>query len=99
MKKMLLMTIISLVLASTVFAGALFMNATYPTAVTGNKIGSAPKSATGKVTSILGLITTGDAGINTLAMEAGITEIYYVDVQVNNILGIVFSTSFTVYGE
>jgi len=57
------------------------------------------KVGTGTVTSILGLIATGDASIDTAAKSAGITKIHHVDYQSKNILGLYAEYTVIVYGE
>ena len=57
------------------------------------------KVGTGTVTSILGLIATGDASIRTIANSAGISKIDYVDYKSTNILGLIATYTVYVYGE
>ncbi len=61
--------------------------------------GQATKMGTGKATSILGLIATGDASINSAAQAAGITTIHHVDFRATSILGLFASYEVIVYGE
>lgn len=49
--------------------------------------------------SILGLVATGDASIQTAARNADIKTIKYVDYHVENILGIIGRYTTTVYGD
>lgn len=49
--------------------------------------------------SILGLIGTGDASINTAAKEGGIAKVAYVDGKSTNILGLYAKYCTIVYGE
>jgi len=49
--------------------------------------------------SVLGLIATGDASIQTAARNADIRTIKYVDYHVENILGIIGRYTTTVYGN
>ena len=79
--------------ASVGTVGALYTGITTPTAVTSNEVGS--KVGTATCTGILGLVATGDAGVNRAAKTAGITKISHVDVKTVSILGI-FTTSFFV---
>lgn len=77
--------------------GSIYTDVTMPGNATDNSVGS--KVGTAKATSILGLVGTGDAGINAAAKNAGIKKISHVDVKVHSILGL-FSTYTTyVYGE
>jgi hypothetical protein len=59
----------------------------------GNKVG------TGEAVSILGLVATGDASIETAAKNASITKIHHVDFQHFSILGIYVKTTVRVYGQ
>lgn len=58
-----------------------------------------PKVGTSEATSILGLVATGDASIQTAAANAGITKINTIDWDVENILGIIGTYKTTVCGE
>ena len=57
------------------------------------------KVGTGTVTSILGIIATGDASIRTAAQQANIQQIHYVDYKSTGFLGIVGRYTVYVYGE
>lgn len=94
--------IAAFMMATSSFAqsGLIFTSASMPAAVTSNTIGASPKSASGSYVAILSLICTGDASINTLAKQAGITKIFYVDAHVMSILGGIFAkVEYTLYGE
>ena len=56
------------------------------------------KVGTGSVTSILGIVASGDASIRTAAQRANIRKIYYVDYKSTNILGIYATYTIYVYG-
>jgi hypothetical protein len=102
MKKLILAGMVALFMMTTAsFAqtGIIFTSISAPAAVTSNTIGAAPKAASGSYSSVLGLIATGDASINTISKEAGITKIYYVDEHVTSILSLFVTVKFTVYGE
>jgi len=77
--------------------GQLYTNLKAPFAVTSNSVST--KVGTGEVTSILGLIATGDASIQTATKSAGITKIHHIDVECTNILGIFATYTVYVYGE
>jgi D-arabinose 5-phosphate isomerase GutQ len=65
-----------------------------PTATSNKKIGEA------SVTSILGLIITGDASLKTAMEKGGITKIHHIDQNVTGFLGILYTTyTIKVYGE
>jgi len=59
----------------------------------------ASKVGTGQASSILGLVATGDASIESAARKAGITRISHVDYEVKNIIGIYATFTVYVYGE
>jgi len=61
---------------------------------------STMKVGEGSVTSILGLIVTGDASIKAAMERGGITKIHHIDQSVTGFLGYVFTTyTVKVYGE
>lgn len=77
--------------------GSIYTDVTLPGNATANNVGT--KVGTSKATSILGIIGTGDAGINAAAKQGGISKISHVDVKVFSVLGF-FSTYTTyVYGN
>jgi hypothetical protein len=57
------------------------------------------KSAEGCVTSILGIVTTGDATASDAARKANISRITHVDHKFENILGIYAKYCVTVFGD
>ena len=59
----------------------------------------AVKSGTAECMSVLGLVATGDASINTAMRNGNITKISHVDWEARNILGIIGNYKLTVYGE
>jgi predicted small lipoprotein YifL len=77
--------------------GALYSDVTTPVEATANGVGS--KVGTSEVTSILGLVATGDAGINEAAKNGGISKISHVDMHVMSILGLYAKYTVYVYGE
>ncbi|MCP4115538.1 MAG: TRL-like protein family [Desulfobacteraceae bacterium] len=78
--------------------GSFYTGLKLPVAVTANK-GIAPKVGTAECTSILSIIATGDASIETAKKNGGITKVHHVDWDVENILGIIGRYKVTVYGE
>ena len=74
--------------------GLLYTNMSAPIDVRDNAV-SCNKRGEATTTNILGLIGTGDAGVEKAKANAGITKVGNVDVQYTNILGL-FSTSTTV---
>jgi len=96
MKKLLAVPLVLLGLtgcAGEVFAGQgvaigiLYADATTPKLATDNNLGK--KKGEACATSILGLVTTGDATIRAAADAGGIKNISAVDVSIKNIIGIV----------
>jgi len=80
--------------------GALVTNVQAPVAVNPGafdiyhlKIGSS------SATSILGLIATGDASIRAAVVDGGISEIYFVDSDIESLLGIFTTYTIVVYGK
>ncbi|MEQ1507029.1 MAG: TRL-like family protein [Myxococcota bacterium] len=69
-----------------VATAGIYASAATPGMATINNIGK--KKGEACATSILGLITTGDAGIRAAANAGGITQISAVDASTMNILGI-----------
>ncbi len=61
------------------------------------KLGS--KSGEGCVTSILGIVATGDAGVNETARKANISRVTHIDYHFENILGLYAKYCAVVYGE
>ncbi|HEX8818902.1 MAG TPA: TRL domain-containing protein [Archangium sp.] len=61
------------------------------------KLGS--KSGEGCVTSILGLVTTGDAGVSETARKANINRVTHIDYRFENILGLYAKYCAVVYGD
>ena len=57
------------------------------------------KSGSATVTSILGLIATGDASIETAARNGGITKIHHVDYIGKSVLGLFAEYTVVVFGE
>jgi hypothetical protein len=57
------------------------------------------KSGEGCVTSILGIVTTGDASANEISRKAGINRVTHIDNKFENILGLYAKYCVTVYGD
>jgi len=99
------------VLAVIALAGFLFTGcASYlPMGVVYTKVDGSIGAGTGSVSyskvgkaqaqSVLGLVATGDASIQTAAKNGNIKTIKYVDYHVENILGIIGTYITTVYGD
>jgi len=78
--------------------GQIYTELKLPVAVTSNGNNS-PKIGIAECKSILGLVATGDASIETAKRNGGITKVHHVDWEVENILGIIGEYKVTVYGE
>ena len=88
-------------------AGVLFTKVTAPESAstlalrTGNldKVGTS-KRGEASATAILGIISTGDAGIQAAMVDGGISQIHHVDYETTIIIyGLVHSLKTIVYGE
>ena len=77
--------------------GILYTEVDAPLAV-GDGTGSS-KVGTSECNTILCLIATGDASIETACKSAGIKKIHHVDYHSKNLLGIMGKFTCTVYGE
>ena len=77
--------------------GAAFVDATGPVAATSNPVGK--KVGHASSTNVLGIVHTGDGGIDKAAKEAGIKKISHVDQNQFSILGLFTTYKTTVYGE
>ena len=77
--------------------GAVYTGVTVPAAVTSNAIGT--KVGTAKAMSVLGIVATGNAGVNEAAKKANITRIRHVDVKTFSVLGLFTTYEYFVYGE
>ena len=78
--------------------GALYSNLKLPVA-TGTSKGNWTKVGVAQSKSILSLVATGDSSIATACANAQITEIVYVDWEVENILGVIGEYKTIVYGN
>ena len=102
MKKLFGIFILASLLSSCAYVaapatGVLYTDVKAPLAVTSNSGSS--KVGTGEVTSILGIVATGDASIESAAKSAGITKIHHVDYEAMSILGLYAKYTVVVYGE
>ncbi len=82
--------------ASPVYGG-IYTDVKAPLTTTANTKGS--KVGTATATSILGLVATGDASIETAAKNGGITSIKNVDYHSTSVLGIYSSFTVEVHGD
>jgi hypothetical protein len=79
------------------YSGILYRDTTYPLVATQQGPGAKVGRAT--MTSILGLITTGNAGIEAAKRAGGITRVAHVDIHATQTLGIIASYTVIVYGD
>lgn len=77
--------------------GMLYTDYTAAGTATSNTIGK--KVGQSSRTSVLGLISTGDSGINTAVKSAGITKVSHIDVKEFSVLGLFSTITTYVYGE
>ncbi len=78
--------------------GVLYTDVKAPVTATASDT-AAMKSGSATVTSVLGLVATGDASIEAAAKNGGITKIHHVDYSSKSVLGIYAVYTVTVYGE
>ncbi len=103
MKNFLLIAAIALTLSScgayvaSPVTGFIYTDLKAPLMATSNPV--ATKVGTAEVTSILGIVATGDASIDSAAKKAGITRISHVDYEASSILGIYAKFTVYVYGD
>ena len=102
MRNLLVLVVAALFLSGCAFVmspaiGTIYTDVKAPLAVTSNSGSS--KVGTSEVSSILGIVATGDASIEAAAKKAGITKIHHVDYHSTNILGIYAKFTTYVYGE
>ncbi len=102
MKKLIIILAVAATFTGCAFSaspvlGSIYTDVKAPVVATANPAGN--KVGTGEATSILGIVATGDASINSAAKKAGITRISHVDYQATNILGIFAKYTVYVYGE
>ena len=81
--------------------GFFYTDATYPITATGAKVQDLSNLRRGQAsaTSVLFLVETGDAGIDTAARNGGITKISHIDVNEMTVLFFFRKLTVTVYGE
>lgn len=77
--------------------GILYTGVSEGEIATGNSLGN--KVGTSQSVGVLGLVSIGDASINTAARSAGISKISHVDVKKTSILGIYAQYKTVVYGD
>lgn len=77
--------------------GSLFTSYTKPVSATSNPVGK--KVGTASYSNVLGLVATGDGGIQKAAKDGGIKKISHVDQKRTGFLGLFTSTKTFVYGD
>jgi len=106
MKKSLLTALFCLIICFSIQSkanamGIFYTDATYPITATGAKVPDLSNLRKGQAsaTSVLFLVETGDAGIDTAARNGGITKISHIDVNEMTVLFFFRKLTVTVYGE
>ncbi len=82
--------------------GTLYQDTKIPSgavAYYGATTNSMSKIGKASATSILGILLTGDAGLEAAMRAGNITKLHHVDVQLTNILGIIATYTTIAYGE
>lgn len=77
--------------------GALYTSVVEGQMVTSNELGT--KVGVGNTISVLGLVSIGDASIQTAAHTAGIKKVSHVDARKTSVLGLFGKYEILVYGE
>lgn len=90
-------TLFSVTLFTSCANSGLYVDATFPVGATSNPVGK--KVGTSQSTNVLGVVHTGDAGINKAAKDGGIHKISHVDQSAHSILGLFTTYKTYVYGE
>ena len=80
------------------FSGSLYSDVKGPIQATDND-GKCPKRGEASATSVLGLISTGDASVEAAKADGNIKEVISVDFHNNNILGLYATTTAIVCGR
>jgi hypothetical protein len=84
--------------ASSMPIGGLYTELKLPVTATGEPAKGA-KMGTAECMSVLGLVATGDASIQTAMKNGNITRVTHVDWECKNILGIIGNYKVVVYGQ
>jgi hypothetical protein len=79
--------------------GIIFSDLKAPLDIDMNNTPVSSKSGRAMTTSIIGLVATGDASINTAARDGGLTTIHYADYEYKNLVGIIQNYTTVVYGD
>lgn len=81
-------------------AGIIYNNTTIPLIATDMQTKDVKNLKVGvaQIFNCLGIVDTGNAGIQKAAIRGGINKIHHVDVQIHTVLGIGYTT-IRVYGE
>ena len=95
-----IMALLVIVCCNKAFAGIIYNNTTTPLLITAMQADDLKNLKVGEaqIFHCLGIVDTGNAGIQKAATRAGITKIHHVDAQTHTILDIGFTT-IKVYGE
>jgi hypothetical protein len=85
--------------ATSVPMGSLYTELKLPVTATGEQVKGAEKVGRAECMSVLGLVATGDASIETAMKNGNITKVTHIDWEAKNILGIIGNYKCTVYGQ
>ncbi len=79
--------------------GILYTDLKLPLGATSNTAPSTMKVGVATCTSVLALVTLGDASIEAAMKNGGITKVHHVDWSAKNFLGVYGEYTTTVYGD
>ena len=79
--------------------GWIYTKLDLPVSIGDGKVSAKMKVGTATSQSVLTLVATGDSSVNTAAKNGDITQIHFVDWNVENILGVIGTYRCTVYGD
>ena len=84
--------------ATSMPVGGIYTDLKLPVTATSDG-GGTVKVGTAECMSVLALVATGDCSIEAAKKNGGITKVYHVDWEANNILGIIGKYKVVVHGE
>ena len=84
--------------ATTMPVGGVYTDVKLPVTAT-SEGGGSEKVGMAECMSVLALVATGDCSIEAAKKNGGITKVYHVDWEANNILGVIGKYKVVVHGE
>jgi hypothetical protein len=84
--------------ATSMPVGGVYTDVKLPVTATADG-GGTPKVGTAECMSVLAMVATGDCSIEAAKKNGGITKVYHVDWEANNILGIIGKYKVVVHGQ